>query len=89
MTNTHTLTPPVDSSHPTRSPVIPMSELVIQAVAEANECDPSMVSPPLYDAIDPDALDAIYRRASPAMLFEYADYRIEITTARTVHVHSK
>ncbi len=78
MDTTHTQTPPTGPPH--------ISDLVIQAIAKAEECDPSMVTPPLYDAIDPDALDAIYARASPCMHFEYSDYQIEITPARIVTV---
>ena len=88
MDDTNTRLPPTDSPRSTRSPHTPISELVIQAVADAEGCDPSMIASPLYDAIDPDALDAIYARASPRLEFEYADYHIEITPARRVRVQT-
>ncbi|WP_266082424.1 HalOD1 output domain-containing protein [Haladaptatus caseinilyticus] len=86
MDDTNAQTPPTDPPRTTRSPQTPISTLVIQAVAEAEECDPSMVAPPLYDAIDPDALDALYARASPHMEFDYAGHHVEITPARRVTV---
>ncbi|WP_266080023.1 HalOD1 output domain-containing protein [Haladaptatus caseinilyticus] len=88
MDDTNTQTPPTDPLRTTRSPQTPMSELVIQAIADAEECDPSMVAPPLYDALDPEALDALYVRASPRIEFDYADYHIEVTPARRVTVQT-
>lgn len=55
------------------------TEAVVAVVARANRCD-QMTLPPLYGAIDPDALDSIF--ATPAaggqptpvsVTFEYAD----------------
>jgi hypothetical protein len=37
----------------------PASSRVLRAVAEATETDPADL-PPLYDVIDPDALDAVF-----------------------------
>lgn len=89
MDDTNTRLPPTDPPRTTRSPQTPISELVIQAVADAEECDPSMIAPPLYDVIDPDALDVIYARSSPRIEFDYADYHIEITPARRVNLQTQ
>lgn len=86
MDDTNAQLPSDNAPRTTRSPHTPMSDLVIQAIADAEECDPSMVTPPLYDAIDPDALDAIYARASPRVEFDYTEYHIEITPVRRVTV---
>jgi len=39
----------------------PVSETVVAAVAEYSGVDVSDLDPPLYEAIDPDALDALFR----------------------------
>ena len=55
-----------------------VSTAVIQAVARANECTPAEI-PPLFGAIDPDALDALYINGSPTVEFEYAGHLVTIT----------
>lgn len=39
----------------------PLSDTVVRAVAEAAGVDPTELSTPLIDAVDPDALDALFR----------------------------
>lgn len=54
----------------------PISHAVVAAVASVSDCRPTKsaavdsadVLPPLYDAIDPDALDALFRRSDPSMV---------------------
>lgn len=59
-----------------------LSEAVISAVATAEETDPLALEPPLYDAVDPDALDALFQspRVAGRMAFRYL--------GRTVTVHA-
>lgn len=59
-----------------------LSEAVISAVATAEDSDPMALDPPLYDAIDPDALDALFQspRVAGRMAFRYH--------GRTVTVHA-
>lgn len=55
------------------------STAVVEAVANAEECDPADLKTPLYDHVDPDALDAFV--ASPAdscVRFEYHGYEVRI-----------
>jgi Halobacterial output domain 1 len=82
---------PIDSpdttSRTTRSPHTPISTTVIHALADAEKCNPTELMPPLYEAIDPDALNALYARTSPHIHFEYTEYRVEITPTRQVLVH--
>jgi Halobacterial output domain 1 len=56
---------------------------VITAVTDANGTKPAT---PLYEAIDPDALEDLYHHASPKVSFEYAGYSVTIHTDRTVSV---
>ncbi|WP_227376328.1 HalOD1 output domain-containing protein [Haladaptatus halobius] len=62
-----------------------LSDLIIQQVADAAECDPCDL-PPLYEAIDPDALDALYRHGSPAVEFDYAGYHISIAAEQMISI---
>lgn len=65
-----------------------VSERVIQAVADREEVSPLDISPPLFDAIDPDALDRLYGdgRAATAVDFEFADYHVTVGTAGRVEL---
>ncbi|ELY90286.1 hypothetical protein C483_12278 [Natrialba hulunbeirensis JCM 10989] len=62
---------------------------VIEAVSTAADCDPTEL-PPLYDTIDPDALDALFSDQTatdvrPEISFTYDQY--EVTIGRTeVHL---
>lgn len=68
-----------------------VSEAVVWATA--NRSDRSLVDdgnmlPPLYEAIDPDALDALFSAsgADPTIEFLYAGYRVTVDGARQVTV---
>lgn len=61
------------------------SAMVIDLIADLEGVDPVELSPPLYSAIDPDALDALFRfpkddapQTSGYVHFEYHDYEIRI-----------
>jgi Halobacterial output domain 1 len=56
---------------------------VVTAVTEANGTKPST---PLYEAIDPDALEALYQHGSPEVNFEYIGYHVTVHSDRTVSV---
>ncbi|SFS00481.1 hypothetical protein SAMN05216559_2366 [Halomicrobium zhouii] len=54
------------------------SVAVAEAVADAEETDPGDL-PPLYDAVDPDALDQIFREERVGTVaFEYCGYTVAI-----------
>jgi hypothetical protein len=70
------------------------SEAVVNAVARAHGVDP-LELPPLYAAIDPDALDALLAdtsaRPSPtdsSITFEYADATVAVDSRGTIEVVS-
>ncbi|WP_435159530.1 HalOD1 output domain-containing protein [Haladaptatus sp. DFWS20] len=60
------------------------SDAVVKAVAEEKGCEPTRLTPPLYDVIDPDALDMMYRRASPQTVFEFAGYEVTIQPDKSI-----
>lgn len=54
------------------------SEAVVATVADRADADPTDL-PPLYGAIDPDALDAIFRDGRPGRVsFGYAGYEVTV-----------
>ena len=63
---------------PALHPDATASEAVVATVAERAGTDP-VALPPLYDTIDPDALDAIFRDGRPGRVsFGYAGYEVTV-----------
>lgn len=64
----------------TRSP----SEAVVEAVADADGVHPSEITPPLYEAIDPEALDGLFAsthrtdRTDGRLAFAYSGYEVTV-----------
>lgn len=59
------------------------SREVVEAVAAEEGVDPTDLSPPLYTAIDPDVLDAIFsdggeREGAGRLVFEYLGYEVTV-----------
>jgi hypothetical protein len=61
-----------------------MSEAILTAVAEREGVDVYNLQTPLFDSIDPDALEALFRNSSGQVTFEYRDYLITVDTDRNV-----
>jgi hypothetical protein len=63
---------------------------VIEAIAAHEGTDPFDLEPPLYHAVDPDALDDLFDRDRPAsgvtVQFVYDDLRVTINSHRDVRV---
>lgn len=56
----------------------PPSSTVVRAVADAEEVEPTEL-PALYEAIDPDALDALFQgRATGSVTFDYGGYTVTV-----------
>ncbi|MFH5802044.1 HalOD1 output domain-containing protein [Haladaptatus sp. CMAA 1911] len=56
---------------------------VVTAVTEANGTKPAT---PLYEVIDPDALEALYQHGSPEVSFEYMGSHVTVHSDRTVSI---
>ncbi|WP_243641407.1 HalOD1 output domain-containing protein [Natrarchaeobius halalkaliphilus] len=61
---------------------------VIEALASAEETDPTALEPTLYESIDPDALDALVQSATRSMTLEFThgDYLVRIDESASVTV---
>jgi hypothetical protein len=57
-----------------------VSERVIHAVADREDISPLDISTPLFDAVDPDALDRLYDdgRAGVTTQFQYSGYLVTV-----------
>lgn len=62
-----------------------VSEAVVKAVADAENVEPIELQP-LYDVIDPDALDSLFRphAARGRITFQYHGYTVEVDGNSTV-----
>lgn len=69
-----------------------ISEAVVAAVARAEAVDPDELRSPLYDSLDPDALDKLYETASERnttlhLNFTFDGYNISIDSEGEITVH--
>jgi len=58
---------------------------IISAVTESEGVDEGEL-PPLYDAIDPGALEQLFRNGSGKVIFEYADHVVTVDHEQAVEV---
>jgi len=67
----------------------PISQLVIEAVADAEGLDPLDLRVPLYDVVDPDALDSLFGSGDDGAVeghieFTYYGYEVTVTSSGIV-----
>ncbi|MCO8245438.1 hypothetical protein NKF25_15355 [Haladaptatus sp. AB643] len=67
----------------TRPDTESITAAVVTAVTEANGTKPVT---PLYEVIDPDALEDLYQHGSPKVSFEYIGFHVTIDSDHTVSV---
>lgn len=63
-----------------------LSVTVVEAVATAERVDPVDLVSPLADAVDPDALDVLFRNGTGRISFDYCGYRISVEATGAVAV---
>lgn len=58
----------------------PVTVQIIERIADREQLDPRDLDRPLYDAVDPDALDALFRcdDADVTVEFRYLGYRVVV-----------
>lgn len=68
---------------------------VVEAVAQKEGVSPSELSPPLFSAVDPEALDALVQRNADSntsqvkVVFTFLDYVVEIRNGPTVSISAQ
>lgn len=60
------------------------SEAVLHEVAEKEGVSPEELNSPLFDVIDPDALDVIFRGETGQISFEYHGYAVTVSHSGNV-----
>ncbi|WP_255169164.1 HalOD1 output domain-containing protein [Natrononativus amylolyticus] len=66
-----------------------MSLTVIEAIAAAKSTTPAELTPPLYEAIDPEALNVILQSGhgdSVTVTFEYQEFEVTVSDSGDVSV---
>ena len=67
-----------------------VTSVVIKALAEAEGASPTEMAEPLYEYVDPDALDRLFATghdASGRVVFSYRDYSVTVTIDEDVYVY--
>jgi hypothetical protein len=62
----------------------PPSRAVVETVADAEGVDPVDLEPPLYEVIDAEALDRLFRGGAGEVTFEYAGYEVTVDSEARV-----
>lgn len=65
------------------------SRAVVEALAEQEGVEPRALDPPLYEVVNPDALDTLFwtdEGAPGAVTFMYNGYRVVVDSAGTVRL---
>lgn len=81
----------VSENSPDRETIVsvaesPPSEAVLQAIADAEGTD-VIELPPLYEAVDPEALDAVFDgRAFGSIAFDYHGYSVTVNQNAVVSI---
>ena len=63
-----------------------LSEMILSAVAEREGVDVDELKEPLYESIDPDALEKLFRDSTGQVTFEYLGYEVTVDHERIVEV---
>jgi len=70
---------------PTRDNV---TSTVASALAAHENVDVDELSPPLYDVIDPEALEELFRNTTGRVTFEYREYEVTVDDDYAVEVRT-
>jgi len=65
---------------------VTLSEVVIRAVARRKGVSETDLGEPLYDAVNPDSLDTLFRDASGEVTFRYLDLLVTVRSNRDVEL---
>ena len=67
-----------------------ISKAVVESIAEAEETEPAELTTPLYEVIDPDALEDLFAndRAFGKVIFNYNKYEVSVFPDGYVSIES-
>ncbi len=61
-----------------------LTQEVVSAVARAEGIDPTAVEPPLFEAVDMEAMERLFRDTRGRLAFEYKDYLVTVSSSGDV-----
>lgn len=61
-------------------------ERIVYEIADREGVDPQEISVPLYDAVNPDAVDSLFRGSPGRLTFTYMGYIVTVTHRHEVTV---
>lgn len=61
-----------------------LGEAILHEVSAQTGVPPAELNPPLYDVIDPDALETLFRGSTGQVSFEYHGFLVTVDHAGTV-----
>lgn len=64
------------------------SERVLSEIARREGVEPGELPEPLYDAINPDALNDLFTSGSARVMFEYLGYNVVVTSDGDIRIDS-
>jgi hypothetical protein len=62
------------------------SVAVVEAVADREGVAPEDLQTPLYERLNPEALDSLFRGSSGSVTFEYLEYVVTVDSTGTVEL---
>lgn len=65
-----------------------LSMRVVEAVAESTGVEPTQLQPPLYDVINPEALDSLFRNGDGSVTFSYCGRTVTVTNQAEITIES-
>lgn len=65
-----------------------VSEAVVDAVAAEENVEPENLDPPLYPAVDTDALNSVFRTDDGEVIIRYLDYEVVAHAGGAVEISS-
>ena len=72
----------------------PLSQRVVQRIADAEDTDPTELEPPLHGVVDPDALERVFAptaggspRTQGAVHFQYQGYQVMVSAGGEIQLH--
>lgn len=72
------------------SPESDICQTVLESIAKAEETEPTELTPPLYEVIDPEALESLFanKQALGKVIFNYKNHEVSVFTDGYVAVKS-
>lgn len=65
-----------------------LTQAVVSALADERGVDETDLEKPLYEVVDPDALDSLFRKGTGRVTFEYLNHTVSVDHEGRVEIDS-